>query len=127
MSANVAEPTTDPTAFVDRAARVLTDFTDRLKELAQQLADKKTQPEAAQRFNALRPPAEELARHVSAEIEVGRADSLEKVELWLRLADFEYYLLSCTKQAGQSGGQAAAQSEAKDKPARRPWVLKAER
>ena len=34
-------------------------------------------------------PAEELGRQVSAVIEQGRLKGLERVELWLRLAEFE--------------------------------------
>jgi hypothetical protein len=123
MSADVAEPTADRAPVVDRAGRVLTEFTERFKELAHHLGDRKTQPEAIERFRAIRPPAEEFARQVSAEIEVGRASDLEKAELWLRLADFEFYLLKCARRAGQGGENAAARSNTPAKQPRRPWVV----
>lgn len=52
---------------------------------------KAVRDELAQRLRYIFQPAEELARQVSAVVEQGRrsANGLERVELWLRLAEFE--------------------------------------
>jgi hypothetical protein len=47
-----------------------------------------------QLYQRLRPPATELAREVSQKIEHGNLDELDRVELMLRLAEFEASLLS---------------------------------
>ena len=47
-----------------------------------------------QLYQRIRPPATELAREVSQRIEHGRLDELDRVELMLRLAEFEASLLS---------------------------------
>ena len=47
-----------------------------------------------QLFVRINPPATELAREVSQKIEHGRLDELDRVELTLRLAEFEAALLS---------------------------------
>jgi hypothetical protein len=45
-------------------------------------------------FNRLKPPASNLARHVSQLVEHGNLDDLTRLELILRLAEFESALLS---------------------------------
>ncbi len=52
--------------------------------------------ELLSRFRYLRPPAEELARQVSAVVEQGRLGGLRKVKLWFALADYEHLLAFAT-------------------------------
>jgi hypothetical protein len=47
-----------------------------------------------QLFTRINPPATQLAREVSQKIEHGNLDELDRVELMLRLAEFEASLLS---------------------------------
>lgn len=47
-----------------------------------------------QLFSRIRPAATQLAREVSQKIEHGNLDELDRVELMLRLAEFEAILLS---------------------------------
>lgn len=51
-----------------------------------------TKPELVSRWKHLQAPAEELARQASAVVEEGRTTGIQKVQLWLRLAEFEHYL-----------------------------------
>jgi hypothetical protein len=93
--------------FVEWAVPLLTEYTAKLKELAQQAAavlwgestsrvhgsyGVAVRAEIARRWRYLKEPIEELARQASAVVEEGRVNRLEKVELWLRLAEFEHYL-----------------------------------
>ncbi|HWG45595.1 MAG TPA: hypothetical protein VN688_22720 [Gemmataceae bacterium] len=47
-----------------------------------------------QLFKRLSPPATQLAQEVSQRIEHGKLDELDRVELMLRLAEYEHALLS---------------------------------
>jgi hypothetical protein len=49
------------------------------------------------KLQKIRPAAQSLARHVSQRVEHGSLEELEKLELTLRLAEFEYALLHAEK------------------------------
>jgi hypothetical protein len=95
--------------FIELAVPLLKEYTAKLKELTEEalvlFSKSKESPgrlltpsgavhrdEIVRRWKYLKPPAEELARQASAIIEEGRVTSLERVELWLRLSEFEHYL-----------------------------------
>jgi hypothetical protein len=100
MSLDIDEATNNRTEFADRASCLLRDFSIKLSELATQLKERRQVNEAIEWFKGIQAHAEELARQVSAEIEAGRATGIEKVDLALRLADFEYFLGLCAKRSG---------------------------
>jgi hypothetical protein len=93
-----------------RFARLLESYTTKLKDLVDEILAVRELTEGwmfranrpdeleqrnrcIRRFKYLMPPAEEVARTVSAIIESGRRTEFARVELWLRLADFEARLL----------------------------------
>lgn len=96
---------------VEAAIPLLKEYTEKLKEIIQQAqglrnhmrgavmvlplgADtREAKTEMLHRWKYLKPPTEELARQMSAMLEEGRIDGLNKVQLWLRLSEFEHYLL----------------------------------
>jgi hypothetical protein len=53
--------------------------------------------ELRDRFSSLKPAAVSLARHVSQRLEHGDLDEMDKLELTLRLAEFEHALLAAEK------------------------------
>lgn len=105
------------TEFVERAVPLLKEYAEKLATLTHQATEiaassrrdnshtavkvlipppdnKIARDELTRRWKYLKAPAEELARQASAVVEEGRVNSFEKVQLWLRLAEYEHYLLT---------------------------------
>lgn len=109
-------PATESTLADDEFARVaiplLKEYAEKLAELATQALEFLNSAQKVpaggglseyarglrysyqQRLKYLLPPAKELARQVSAVVEQGHTKSLDRVELWLRLAELESALES---------------------------------
>lgn len=58
---------------------------------------KSVREELIGRLKYLKPPLEELIRKVSAVVEQGHLNGLERIELWLRLAESEHALETATR------------------------------
>ena len=93
--------------FVQAAIPLLTEYTDKLRELSHVAFKERTlrndvsfvsgpgdlslliEDEAVRHLRSLKAPTEELARQASAVIDQGQLDKFNRVQLWLRLAEFE--------------------------------------
>jgi hypothetical protein len=100
--------------FVEAVVPLLKEYTDKLTALSQQALDgqknltsagshamtdyaRALRDECRQRLQYLIPPANDLARQASGVLEQGRVNGLERVELWLRLSEFEAALETAKK------------------------------
>jgi hypothetical protein len=97
--------------FVEGAVPLLKEYTEKLRALSDE-ADRfyfsiprpapsgsvlteqavTTRGELARRWKHLKSPAQELARQASGVVEEGNVSGLEKIQLWLRLSEFEHAL-----------------------------------
>lgn len=95
-------PPADP--FIHRATQLLKEYTAKLNALVNEgsglqvnegeiyLADEARFARLKDHFRYLVPPCEELIRQVSGLVEQGKLESLDRVELWLTLTEFEHEL-----------------------------------
>jgi hypothetical protein len=102
--------TTSPAnPFVDRVIPLLKEYTEKLNGIKME-ANKLRRPTSTgvsldhrvwndlqTKLQALTPPAKSLAQHVSQKLEHGALDEVDRLELWLRLAEFEHALLAAEK------------------------------
>jgi hypothetical protein len=104
---------TTPELFSDKAIRLLKEYGAKLYLLISEAtpidypkARNSTEERIFQRlqdhFQHLLAPCEELARQTSGVLEQGKLDSLEKVELWLSLSEFENGLTQGRKLFGSA-------------------------